>query len=347
MSHAARFLRSLPVLACALIPPLASGCKFGAESESGGGGSFCESASVNSAGFSGGDGSASSPYLICTPDQLELIASTSLSASYALMADLDMGDTAHVPIGSISAGFSGTLEGNGHTLVDLGVSQASQNNAGLFGGFDGTVRNLKVIGAIVGARNVGGIAGYTAGGVISNVSFSGIVTGTGIVGGLVGLSDSGISISRSSSTGSVTATGGAPEGVGGLVGACGSSTSQSDQIVDSYSTASLTGPGRGGLIGVISNGGSGIPFIISRSYFAGTGGGDAGIQDYGDSDPDPTIGVSATAVFFDSSLNAATQSIAGVTGLATSAMKQAATYSAWDPTVWRLRDGSYPVLQWQ
>lgn len=102
--------------------------------------------------------------------------------------------------------FSGTFEGNGHTIIGLQLS-AEGSNTGLFRYLTETavVRNLRVMGFVTpgGSGNVvGSLAGSNAG-TIENCSFEGKVSGTDSVGGLVGVNQLTGIISQCSVTGTV------------------------------------------------------------------------------------------------------------------------------------------------
>ena len=103
-----------------------------------------------------------------------------------LEADLDLTgrDFASIPI------FSGTFEGNGHTISGLSVT-VNGSVQGLFRYVteEAIIRNLTVRGTVQpgGSKNyVGGIAGQNAG-QITNCTFSGEASGVEYVGGIAGV----------------------------------------------------------------------------------------------------------------------------------------------------------------
>ena len=86
--------------------------------------------------------------------------------------------------------FSGTFDGNGHTITGLYINNATQYQ-GLFGNIStgGVVKNLVVAGRVIatGQNNVGGIVARLSGGTVQNCGFYGAVTaGTSNAGGVVG-----------------------------------------------------------------------------------------------------------------------------------------------------------------
>lgn len=178
-----------------------------------------------------------------------------LAGYYCLMNDIDLGGSEWSPLGGdgrmsvhldvIEGGvFTGTLEGNNHTLANLKITQdethpEKRSNLGLFNAVSGIVRNLKfsnvqISAGQLGAKNdggfgpavsFGGVGALTAVncGTLSSISMDGTMTGyfsksssgtiTYCTGGIVGLNFG--SISKSAAKGKFAGT----FSVGGLVGA--------------------------------------------------------------------------------------------------------------------------------
>lgn len=93
--------------------------------------------------------------------------------------------------------YTGTFDGQGHTIKGLYVNSASDAYVGLFGCLEGaTVRNLTVDGYVQGCNTVGGIAGYASNAAIENCSNHCSVTGssTSKIGGIAGLNFDGAKI---------------------------------------------------------------------------------------------------------------------------------------------------------
>lgn len=155
-----------------------------------------------------GSGTPGNPYIIATPAQLSEIRNY-LSAHFRLEADIDLsGYTNWSPIGSEAAPFTGSLDGDGHTIRGLYIDRATTDCVGLFGYIDGaTLRNVTLEDAFVAGNSyVGGLVGYMN---------AGSVRGSN-VGGLVGQNGGG-TVANSFSRGTVTlARGGAD--AGGLIG---------------------------------------------------------------------------------------------------------------------------------
>ncbi len=101
--------------------------------------------------FSGGDGTAESPYLISTPDQFLNIAN-GMDKHYRLLQDISFEDMQINPLGygintsgsEIYEEFTGVLDGNGYTVSGLKILGSS--HSGIFGkiGSSGEVKNLNV-----------------------------------------------------------------------------------------------------------------------------------------------------------------------------------------------------------
>jgi len=176
------------------------------------------------------------------------------------------------PIGTWTARFTGSFDGQDHKIMDLFIDRPSDSNVGLFSfvAEGGVIKNVRVVDvAVTGHDSVGGLVGensgtvsnsYSTGSVSGNVDVGGLVgwnhgtvdkcysissvTGNEDVGGLVGLNAG--SLSNSSSTASAS---GSDHQVGGLIGG------NSGTVDNSYSTGGVTGNWSvGGLVG--ANGGT-------------------------------------------------------------------------------------------
>ena len=174
-----------------------------------------------------GEGRALEPaadgvYYISTAEQLKEFADkvNDTSGQYTdidaeLTADIDLNNQPWYPIGSDSRPYSGTFDGNGHTISGLNINNSTADDQGLFGYVSGTVQNLTVDGTVSGSGNyVGGVVGYNSSGTVTNCAFSGSVSGNNSVGGVVGDNGSSASVENCYNTGAVS--GG--EDVGGVVG---------------------------------------------------------------------------------------------------------------------------------
>ncbi|MGN0692715.1 MAG: GLUG motif-containing protein, partial [Oscillospiraceae bacterium] len=164
-----------------------------------------------------GEGTSSSPYLISSAEDLAYLAKqvnsgTNFSGKYfKLTCDIDLSGHSWEAIGYYSYNdsgfsdgdssvhlFSGTFDGNGHTIKNITINDtATMRSQGLFGYSDGTIENLSVDCNIAGYSYVGGVCGYSAG-TVSNCYSSGSVSTAATysnmcVGGICGRSDKAIS----------------------------------------------------------------------------------------------------------------------------------------------------------
>ncbi len=225
---------------------------------------------------------------VYTPHALQLIG-MNLAGNYRLGTSLDLGAalatngngyysdvwgaSGFKPLGSDSAAFTGSFNGQGFGLIGLAINRASTNYVGLFGYTSGaTLTNVKLVGgSVTGSDGVGALVGYMTGGTLGSASASTTVSGTSTgeanTGGLVGANDGG-AIADASASGNVT---GAGYQVGGLVG----SNFNGGSITRAHATGKVTGinPNAGlgyvgGLVG--ANGYSGNGGSISQSYATGT-----------------------------------------------------------------------------
>ncbi len=117
-----------------------------------------------------GTGTAEDPYKISSADDLKAFAEivnsgkTDACAELTDDIDLDCNDTnPWTPIGGYIFAYTGTFNGNGHTIDGLYCSD-SDGCVGLFGyvGDGGTVKNFTVIGTVSGAT-AGGVCGWNTG----------------------------------------------------------------------------------------------------------------------------------------------------------------------------------------
>lgn len=144
---------------------------------------------------------------------------------YVLTADIDLGgeENEWTPIGTVLRPFTGTFDGQSHSITGLYINDSNTGYKGFFGYFGsagtGTVTNLSVAGEITGGRYVGGIAGYNWGTVSNCTSTVDISVSalTATVGGVVGDNDSYGTVINCANYGDCSATGNSAY-VGGVVG---------------------------------------------------------------------------------------------------------------------------------
>jgi len=320
-----------------------------------------------------GDGTEDDPYVITNVDELQAIEQD-LNAHYVLANDIDASETeawnaggGFEPIGDFGEPFSGSLDGQRHTITGLIIDQSS-NRAGLFGSVDGKVKYLNIEDAEV--RTSGSRAGIAMGenlGEVERVYTSGTVeSGEQIAGGLVGSAGEDGLITKSGSEATVSGD----ERIGGLIG----EHRNNHLTVKSYAVGEVTAPNderAGGLIGRHTNDAE-----LRNSYSASTtSGGDVGglvghhrdeghisdIYSAGEvSGQDDSIGgITGIVVsesfnngYWDVEVTGQTEGGYGddlSTGLETAEMTGAAAEANMDldfENFWTATD-EYPILEWQ
>lgn len=256
------------------------------------GASSAQAAVVNSCSgtgttFAGGAGTTASPYQVATRTQLAGITVGYRACAFVQTADIDVSGSQWSPIGATAANaFTGTYDGQGHSVNGVTITASAVNGNGLFGYGDGAViSNLTVTNTAIdnwtNAANRrssnGALIGSALNTTIANCHSSGSVIGKSEVGGLVGSGD-GTTIADSSSSATVA---GNNWDVGGLVGALGNAGTNT--ITSSFATGNVTNTSvfTGGLVGGIW----GTSITITRSYATGnvtyTGGRGTGYQGWG------------------------------------------------------------------
>ena len=207
--------------------------------------------------FQSGFGDSTNPYTITNWTQLQNINYNSnvLTSNYffslsnnliSTTAGYTNTGTGWNPIGNNTDKFKGTFDGTNHTISNLFINRASQDNIGLFGYTNGaTIKNLGLVDVDIKGRDyVGGLVGYNnTTSSITNSYASGTVSGGLLVGGLVGQNSNNSSITNSYASGTVNAI--SANLVGGLVGFNNNST-----IINSYASGTVIVAGSaGGLVG--------------------------------------------------------------------------------------------------
>jgi len=328
-----------------------------------------------------GSGTADDPYIITSYEGLDWMRNN-LFGVYKLGNDITFEDNQiWQPIGAdLSKNFRGVLDGDGHTIRNLKIEDNSNFYIGLFGVMqNGTVKNLKLENVNVSVTNpttttkrVGAVAGYAWGSSkIENVSVTGQVNGNNntsagmLVGDMSGTANvsnvylngtvknsgeytggvtgkmSGQQISNTVVHATLDITSTAPVVYVGLV--VGENTAAGKIINVSASgsykgnTGSATNWAVGGMIGRVHTGLQLTDSYVSASGFPSHAGGICKQINGGSS-------FTVNNSFWDTGAFSGISTSCGGTGKSTTAMKQAATYSDWDPTVWKIVNGQYPRL---
>ena len=150
-----------------------------------------------------------------------------------ITADIDMSQYGWVPIGELTDGFQGTLNGNGHTITGITSLVYGDHMAyGIVGQLNGgQVKDLFVKDAVFGLEYKDGL----------------------IVGGLVGDATNGGTVENSEVSCTILAM--HPNTImGGLVGRMGHGTTEAPTVHSSIAIADMTGCEMGGLVGRLEKG---------------------------------------------------------------------------------------------
>lgn len=208
----------------------------------------------------GGKGTVEDPYLISTTgDFLQLALEP--DKNYKMVADIDMSKAAQwwTPVKN----FTGSLDGDGHTIYNLGV-KTTEDHTGLFGTLDlnGVAKNLIFVNPTVEVTNTNQFAGVLAG--ETNYTYDGKGKATNVdsifvygakiegddqtfiaAGGLVGSANLKTKINNCSFQGEITLPN--SENVGGIVGQTRSGSSVNACYANVNATAKTV---LGGIVGI-------------------------------------------------------------------------------------------------
>lgn len=208
----------------------------------------------------GGTGTVEDPYLISTTGDFEQMA-LEPGKNYKMVADVDMAKASQwwTPVKN----FTGSLDGDGHTIYNLGV-KTTEDHAGLFGTLDlnGIAKNLIFVNPIVEVTNTNQFAGVLAG--ETNYTYDGKGQATNVdsifvygakisgddqqfiaAGGLVGSANLKTKINNCSFQGEITLPN--TENVGGIVGQTRSGSSVNACYANVNATAKTV---LGGIVGI-------------------------------------------------------------------------------------------------
>ncbi len=200
-----------------------------------------------------GSGSEDDPWQVGALCQLQEIRYDT-AAHYRLANDIDAKQSHEWREGkgfSPIESFSGSLDGNGHSILNLLINPGQTDHVGLFGRLSGgALQRLVLVNVTVRGRDtVGALAGsVAANGSIKGSTVTGLIGGRNRVGGVAGVNHGLIELSHSEST--VVGTVGSQlrgNSIGGLVGR----NARGARIRSSHARGSVSGTGSvGGLVGL-------------------------------------------------------------------------------------------------
>lgn len=312
--------------------------------------------------LSEGSGTPEDPFQIKTLEQMNVLLNESLDLKdkhFILMNDIDATDTKNWDSGngwSPIAGFTGTLDGDNHTILNLYIRRTTLRHVGFFGLIRSTsavIKNLHFADAdVTGRDRVGILLGMIERGALAmNCSSSGVVKGRDHIGGLVGRVNGDGYVYNSFTTASTYGTQATDTRVGGFSGSNFVGDNAIESIISNcYATGAAYGPDR--IAGFI---GRNLQGSIINSYSTGSA---AGITEVGafigqfqprdnvtnvlGSYWDNTLvgiqGVGANATDYNDHIP--DYHTLEVMGLTTALMKNAVSFEGWDfSTTWMIKEG--------
>ena len=327
--------------------------------------------------FAGGTGTATDPYLISTPAQLNNVRND-LEAHYKLINDIDLAGWGNwEPIGTdVNTPFSGVFDGNGKVIKNMTINIVSSGNiyvdsvrAGFFGNlYTATVKNTGIVNSEVSATSsgivfTGAIVGFSSNSNLLNCYNRGTVHSISTernasAGGIAGEISSTCKVEFCYNSGSVNAiTYGSNSGTsapfaGGIVGG---RTISDTTISNCYNIGTVTSTAVGSL--AYAGGIAGSSKTINSCYNTGTVTGTSIITGgiVGSCASGSTISncyylnSSAVYAFGSANLYFDTPTLVNVLSLTEPQMKQQSSFIGFDfDTIWAINpaiNNGYPYLQ--
>ena len=216
-------------------------------------------------------------YTINTVDDLKTV-SMKLDGKFTLNADLDLSGENWAPLGTNSAPFTGTFDGNGHVIKNLTYNSSEANKIGLFGVAQGaTIKDLGLENVNIYAHDdVAGLLGFEKGNcTISGCYVTGKISGRDHVGALLGGGDQG-TVTNITDSYAVAYVYSRESQAGGLVGITKDVTIDrcyfAGHVYDDHDCI-------GGILSLVDGGSSTViknsfvaaPYVVSRNAWHGKG----------------------------------------------------------------------------
>lgn len=296
---------------------------------------------------------------ISTEAQLQAITND-LKGNYVLKNDIELSDAEWTPIGTKDSPFTGTLDGQGHTIKGLTVGNGANDDKAFFGFTkDAIVKNIAFTNAVVKGHNQAAIVvAQATSSTLSNIYVSGVVTGRDHVGTIAGdargTTDSRTTITNCVSTAAALSTDHQGGGIAGWT----------DNSTFSYNIAygAVTAPndGAGGITGMVDGNGNNSVYtsnISAAPYIKGGNDRTHGINGWCNNSSNTgngNLSWANTVYYVGGNKNNANDITepsngSGIHGTVTSTevLKQAATYTGlgFSTDTWQLTDGQWPRLQ--
>ena len=286
--------------------------------------------------------------------------SNNLAGSYVLTQDITLSGEL-TPIGTADAPFTGTLNGNGHTIKGLSIT-TKKDDLGFFGYTStATITNVRFVGAkVLGDHQAGIVAGQAIGSTISNVLVAGYVTGYDHVGAIVGDAKGSAADGQFTTISDCVSLAGALSTTyqaGGIAGWTNAGTFANNVA---YGPVTAPSGGAAGITGMIDNSGA-ASYVNNASvapYISGTETRTHGINGWKNGegctyiDQDGNLSWGSTKYYVNGALKAIDEltmadSQDGLQGATTSTedLKKAATWAKFSSSTWAIADGKLPMLK--
>ena len=274
----------------------------------------------------------------------EEFAAMEPSGNYQLTADI----TVTAPYANDFADFSGTFDGNGHTVTLNITSSSAKSYTGLFGTLAGgaVVKNVITAGKIeaTGKDNVGGIAGRanTYGGAVTIENCKNIaeISGNKAVGGILGNCTTinyTLTISACANTGAVTASNSQAGGIAG-------NFENAHIIRDCYNTGNVSVQ-HSGCAGILGRGTKGASIV--NCYTAGNSGDYALLGQTSTTYTACTVKNSYALQGTATALVKESVSVDNQSGFKTAEEMKSADFAALLGDAFMVKSGDYPALSWE
>ena len=231
--------------------------------------------------FCDGYGAPWAPFLICTPEELDMVRNYPVNRHFKLNNDIDLANYLTIGDGFLQWGAAGWLpinlsfnsgfDGNGYAIKNLTINRPGTDEVGLFGRFSGNyLKNLGIAGgSVTGKDNVGGIAGWKYLHTIQDCYTTCDVQGVSNVGGVVGYNQQ--ELKNCFATGNISGA----DNVGGVAGNCENS------LNNCYATGNVSGNDNVGGVAGLSLSGANNCFatgkVMGNDYVGGIVGRNASI----------------------------------------------------------------------
>lgn len=271
----------------------------------------------------------------------EAFAAMDASGSYKLTADITVTEP-------YAYDFSGTFDGNGHTVTLNITSSSAKSYTGLFGTLAGgaVVKNVITAGKIeaTGKDNVGGIAGRanTYGGAVTIENCKNIaeISGNKAVGGILGNCTTinyTLTISACANTGAVTASNSQAGGIAG-------NFENAHIIRDCYNTGNVSVQ-HSGCAGILGRGTKGASIV--NCYTAGNSGDYALLGQTSTTYTACTVKNSYALQGTATALVKESVSVDNQSGFKTAEEMKSADFAALLGDAFMVKSGDYPALSWE